>query len=46
MGDELAVLELVSVGISEQTMVENIVADVCNRPSDEEVDEAFCRELE
>lgn len=47
MDDELAGLELVSVGISEQTKVENTMVDVCYRPSDEEeVDEAFYRELD
>lgn len=47
MGDELAGLELVSVGFSEQTKVENIIVDDCCRPPDEEeIPEAFCRELE
>lgn len=47
MGDELDGLELVSVGFSEQTKVENIIVDDCCRPPDEEeIPEAFCRELE
>lgn len=47
MGEGLAGLELVSVRISEQTKLENIMVDVFYRPPDEEeVDEAFCRELE